>query len=93
MSAIFKFIRIFLLINWSDCWNYSFFCKGVLKEIIIYICVKYEVILFAASRTIYGAILSGPVAFLGFEFFVIFSISSAFAIGMSSLAFGFSARF
>ena len=49
--------------------------------------------LFAASRTIYGAILSGPVAFLGFEFFVIFSISSAFAIGMSSLAFGFSARF
>ena len=39
----------------------------------------------ADSLTIFGGILSGPVAFLGFMFLIILFISSIFAVGMSNL--------
>ena len=41
--------------------------------------------MFADSLTIFGGILSGPVAFLGFMFLIILFISSIFAAGMSNL--------
>ena len=42
----------------------------------------------AISLTIFGGILSGPVAFLGFMFLIILFISSIFAVGMSNLVAG-----
>ena len=42
----------------------------------------------AISLTIFGGILSGPVAFLGFMFLIILFISSVFAVGMSNLIAG-----
>ena len=44
--------------------------------------------MFADSLTIFGGILSGPVAFLGFMFLIIVFISSIFAAGMSNLVAG-----
>ena len=44
--------------------------------------------MFADSFTIFGGILSGPVAFLGFMFLIILIISSIFAVGMSNLITG-----
>ena len=44
--------------------------------------------MFADSLTIFGGILSGPVAFLGFMFLIILFISSIFAVGMSNLVAG-----
>ena len=44
--------------------------------------------MFADSLTIFGGILSGPVAFLGFMFLIILFISSIFAVGMSNLVDG-----
>ena len=41
--------------------------------------------MFADSLTIFGGILSEPVAFLGFMFLIILFISSIFAVGMSNL--------
>ena len=39
--------------------------------------------MFADSFTIFGGILCGPVAFLGFMFIIILFISSIFAVGIS----------
>ena len=47
----------------------------------------------ADSLTIFGGILSGPVAFLGFMFLIILFISSIFAAGMSNLVDGESMLF
>ena len=47
----------------------------------------------AISLTIFGGILSGPVAFLGFMFLIILFISSIFAAGMSNLVDGESMLF
>ena len=44
--------------------------------------------MFADNLTIFGGILSGPVAFLGFTFLIILFISSIFAVGMSNLIAG-----
>ena len=44
--------------------------------------------MFADSLTIFGGILSGLVAFLGFMFLIILFISSVFAVGMSNLVAG-----
>ena len=44
--------------------------------------------MFANSLTIFGGILSGPVAFLGFMFLIMLFISSIFAVGMSDLVAG-----
>ena len=49
--------------------------------------------MFADSLTIFGGILSGPVAFLGFMFLTILFISSIFAVGMSNLIAGESIGF
>ena len=44
--------------------------------------------MFADSLTVFGGILSGHVAFLGFMFLIILFISSVFAVGMSNLMAG-----
>ena len=44
--------------------------------------------MFADSFTIFGGILSGPVAFFGFVFLIILFISSIFAVGMSNIVAG-----
>ena len=44
--------------------------------------------MFADSFTIFGGILSGPFAFLGFTFLIILFISYIFAVGMSNLITG-----
>ena len=44
--------------------------------------------MFADSLTIFGGILSGHNAFLGFMFLMILFISSIFAVGMSNLIAG-----
>ena len=44
--------------------------------------------MFADSLTIFGGVLSGPVAFLGFIFLIILFTSSIFAVGMSNLIAG-----
>ena len=49
--------------------------------------------MFADSLTIFGGILSGLVAFLGFMFLTILFISSIFAVGMSNLIAGESIGF
>ena len=49
--------------------------------------IKLET-MFADSLNIFGGILSGPVAFLGFLFLVILFISFIFAVGMSNLVDG-----
>ena len=41
--------------------------------------------MFADTLNIFGEILSGPIAFLGFMFLIILFISSIFALGMSNL--------
>ena len=49
--------------------------------------------MFADSLTIFGGILSGLVAFLGFMFLIILFISSIFEAGMSNLVDGESMLF
>ena len=49
--------------------------------------------MFTDSLTIFGGILSGPVAFLGFMFLIILFISSISAVGMSNLVAGEPMRF
>ena len=45
----------------------------------LFMFVRCVSIMFGASFTIFGEFISGPVAFLGFGFFIILLISSVFA--------------
>ena len=47
--------------------------------------VRYELIILADSLNVFGGILSGPVAFLAFNSFVILFICSEVAVGMSNV--------
>ena len=47
--------------------------------------VRYESIILADSLNVFGGILSGPVAFLAFNSFIILFICSEVAVGMSNV--------
>ena len=63
--------------------NASIWCR--INDCVLIMFIKWESIIFADSLTIFGGILSGLVAFLGFMFLIILFISSIFAAGMSNL--------
>ena len=82
---ILNFISIILFVNRTDCCQFFAFRKLLLSKSWPMIFAKQEFIIFADNITILGGILSGPIAFLGFNFLMILLICFAVARGISNL--------